>query len=85
MSRDLITYLEDIKLGCIKIQKYIVGMSLDIFMEDDKTIDAVTRNVEIIGEAAKKVPMSFRNKHPEIEWRYKLLECVMWWHIIIVE
>jgi len=65
----LTIYLEDIKLACIKIQKYVVGMTFEQFQEDDKTFDAVTRNIEIIGEAAKKLPLSFRDKHPEIEWR----------------
>lgn len=40
-----------------------------IFTKDDKTIDAVVRNFEIIGEAANRVPDNFKSDHPEIEWR----------------
>jgi uncharacterized protein with HEPN domain len=41
----------------------------DDFFEDRKTQDAVVRNLEIIGEAASKLPASFRAKHKEIQWR----------------
>ncbi|MDP2209658.1 MAG: DUF86 domain-containing protein [Bacteroidota bacterium] len=41
-------------------------------MMDDKTIDAVIRNFEIIGEAANQVPESIQEKYPEIEW-YKII------------
>ena len=44
-------------------------MSFDDFMQDDKTIDAVVRNFEIIGEASNRVPDDFKTEHPEIEWR----------------
>ncbi len=41
----------------------------DAFMADDKTQDAVVRNLEIIGEAAKRLSDDLRNKHPEIPWK----------------
>ena len=44
-------------------------MSYDDFMQDSKTIDAVVRNFEIIGEASNRVPDDFKSDHPEIEWR----------------
>ncbi len=44
-------------------------MSFENFIADDKTIDAVVRNFEIIGEAANRVSEDFRATHPEIEWR----------------
>ena len=44
-------------------------MSFDDFMQDEKTIDAVVRNFEIIGEASNRVPDDFKTEHPEIEWR----------------
>ena len=44
-------------------------MSFDNFTNDNKTIDAVVRNFEIIGEAANRVPDNFKSDHPEIEWR----------------
>ena len=44
-------------------------MSFNDFISDDKTVDAVVRNFEIIGEAANRVPEDFKSDHPEIEWR----------------
>jgi uncharacterized protein with HEPN domain len=38
-------------------------------LSDEKTIDAVIRNFEIIGEASSRVPEDFKSDHPEIEWR----------------
>ena len=60
--------LEDIYDAATKIIAYTNGMSYDDFMDDDKTIDAVVRNFEIIGEAAIRVPDDFKTGHPEIEW-----------------
>jgi uncharacterized protein with HEPN domain len=44
-------------------------MPFDQFVEDEKTYDAVVRNLEIIGEAAKNVPEDIRLRYPGIEWR----------------
>ena len=44
-------------------------MTFDDFIEDEKTIDAVVRNFEIIGEASNMVPDDFKTERPEIEWR----------------
>ena len=44
-------------------------MNFNDFTNDEKTIDAVVRNFEIIGEAANRVPDNFKLDHPEIEWR----------------
>lgn len=43
-------------------------MTLETFREDDKTIDAVLRNLEVIGEAASRIPESIQEKHPELAW-----------------
>ena len=61
--------LEDIYDSLTKIGTYTQGMQYDDFIKDEKTIDAVVRNFEIIGEAATKVPDDFKTEHPEIEWR----------------
>jgi uncharacterized protein with HEPN domain len=69
MPRDFNIYLEDI-LECInKINQYISGLNFHGFSNDEKTIDAVIRNLEIIGEASRNIPNEIRNKHPEIKWR----------------
>lgn len=51
-----------------KIISYTAELSFDDFVGDDKTIDAVIRNFEIIGEAANRLPIDFKILHPEIEW-----------------
>ena len=53
----------------MKIISYTKDMSFDDFMQDEKTVDAVVRNFEIIGEASNRVPDNFKTEHPEIEWR----------------
>jgi uncharacterized protein with HEPN domain len=69
VSRDERLYLEDIQLSCRKILQYIEGFDFEAFIMDDRTYDAVIRNLEIIGEAARHVPETIQNKHPEVEWR----------------
>lgn len=69
MSRDPRVYLEDILEATKKIQEYTKGFSLPKFSRDQKTLDAVVRNLEVIGEAVKKVPPSVRFRHPEIDWK----------------
>lgn len=68
-KRETALLLEDILEAGNKILFYTDAMSFDGFIEDDKTIDAVVRNFEIIGEAANRVPEDFKTSHPEIEWR----------------
>lgn len=69
MSRDLRLYLDDILEGLIKIEIYVEGLSFATFSEDSKTIDAVVRNFEIVGEASKQLPESIRLRYPDVEWR----------------
>jgi len=69
MSRNYQLYLEDIGKSCDKIVRYLKGMSFEQFVEDDKTFDAVVRNLEIIGEAVKNIPKEIRGRCPGIEWK----------------
>lgn len=62
-------YLEDILSTANKICDFIRGMTFDSFRHDDKTMFAVVRALEIIGEAAKRIPEKIRQDHPEIPWR----------------
>ncbi|MEI7847440.1 MAG: DUF86 domain-containing protein [Chloroflexota bacterium] len=56
-------------MTCIeKINAYTVGMTFEKFCEDDKTVDAVIRNFEIIGEAAGHIPLEIQEKYPELAW-----------------
>jgi len=52
-----------------KIRRYMAGLSQEAFSEDERTLDAVVCNLEVIGEAIKKVPAKIRSKHPEVEWK----------------
>jgi len=56
MPRDSRVYLEDILEATRKITTYTGSLSKAAFLEDEKTIDAVVRNLEVIGEAVKKTP-----------------------------
>ena len=56
MSRDYLLFLDDIAEACRKVAGYVAGMSEDQFVADEKTFDAVIRNLIIIGEAAKEPP-----------------------------
>lgn len=61
--------MEDIIEAIEKIERYVAGFDHSSFLKDDKTSDAVVRNLEIIGEAASRLPESFTVQRPEIEWR----------------
>ena len=69
MPRDFRVHLEDI-LGAIgKIKRYTTGLSKQGFAGDDKTLDAVVRNLEVIGEAVKQLPADLRAREPSIDWQ----------------
>lgn len=69
MSRDYRLYLEDVREACEKVMRYIRGMTFAQFIQDEKTFDAVVRNLAIIGEAIKHVPTEVRSRYPGVEWR----------------
>ncbi len=67
-KKDRNVLLNDILESISKIMKYTNGYNLDMFLDDDKTIDAVVRNFEIIGEVSSKIDEEFKLQHPEVEW-----------------
>lgn len=67
-KRDLLLLLEDMLESALKIKRYTKGLNFEAFIEDEKSIDAVVRNFEIIGEAANKISEDFRILNPLIEW-----------------
>ena len=69
MPRDSRVYLEDILEATRKITVYTGSLSKSAFLEDEKTLDAVVRNLEVIGEAVKKLPENLRAKHSAVEWK----------------
>ena len=62
-------YLEDMVEACQKALRFTSGMTREDFDEDEKTQFAVIRSLEIIGDAAKKIPMEVKDNYPEIPWR----------------
>lgn len=69
MPRDSKVYLQDILDAIEHIQQYTEGYTLQTLTADRRTLDAVIRNLEIIGEAARKLPERARAGHPEVDWR----------------
>ena len=69
MKRDSRVYFDDILEALRKIAKYTEGLNFDEFSQDSKTVDAVVRNFEIIGEATKKIPEEIKEKYPSVPWR----------------
>ena len=67
-NRPIDLLLSDILESIDRVPQYIKGLSFDAFSNDQKSIDAVVRNLEIIGEAANRLPDEFREKHPQVEW-----------------
>lgn len=67
-KRDLELYIEDIRDAISKIEKYVEGFSLDEFIKDTKTMDAVIKNLAVIGEAVKNIPSEIRLKYSEVPW-----------------
>lgn len=61
-------YLEDIHLAMNRIGEYIYELTFIDFKRDYKTVDAVIRNFEIIGEASKNIPQHIKDKYSEIPW-----------------
>jgi len=52
----------------LKFFDYTKNLSFEDFLKDSKTVDAVIRNFEVIGEAANLLPEGFKDKYPEIDW-----------------
>jgi uncharacterized protein with HEPN domain len=69
MPRNYEDYLNDILDAIRKIEAFTKGMTFEIFKEDDKTVFAVIRAMEIIGEAAKHIPDDVRSQHPQVPWK----------------
>ena len=69
MTRQLELYVDDICDAVERIASYTTNLSREQFMDDQRTIDAVIRNLEVLGEAAKHIPAEIRAIFPEIDWK----------------
>lgn len=86
--------LDDIRTAIEKIGRYTLELDEASFLADEKTVDAVVRNLEIIGEAVKQLPADFKRQHPTIQWRqiaglrnrivhdYAGVDLKLVWHIV---
>ena len=67
--RKIKLYVQDIIISIGKIEKYTKGFKFEEFIKYEKTIDAIVRNLSVIGEAAKNIPEEVKRKYPQIPWR----------------
>jgi uncharacterized protein with HEPN domain len=61
--------IEDILDAARKIQRYTDGVTFEEFVSDEKTVDAVVRNFEVIGEASNRLPDEFKRRRADVDWR----------------
>jgi uncharacterized protein with HEPN domain len=69
MKRNLLPYLKDILDNMELASQFTGGMSYEEFCQDTKTVYAVIRCLEVMGEAAKNIPLVTRRKYPDIPWK----------------
>lgn len=67
--RDSKLYLDDIRGAIKKIEKYTGKISLTSLKKNELVIDAVVRNLTVIGEAVKHLPVEIKNKYRDVEWK----------------
>jgi uncharacterized protein with HEPN domain len=67
-GRTILDYIEDVSVAISDIRSFIQGMSAEGFMADKKTVNAVVRSLEIIGEATRKIPEDVRERYPDVPW-----------------
>ncbi len=68
-SRDYRDFLQDILTAITDIENFIDGFSYDEFVRDKKTLNAVIRSIEIIGEATKNIPDTLKTQYGDLPWK----------------
>jgi uncharacterized protein with HEPN domain len=69
MQRAYRAYLKDILEAIRKLEKYSNSLTFDDFVKDELRQDGVVRNLEIIGDAVKRIPNDVKERKPQIEWK----------------
>lgn len=67
-GREIADYLDDIRTAIAEVEEFTRGMTFEAFAADKKTVNAVIRSLEVLGEATKGIPAAFRSKYPDIPW-----------------
>lgn len=68
-KRDAHDYIRDILQAVDEVEIFIDDLTYDQFVKDRKTLNAVVRSIEVIGEATKNIPQTIKEQYPEIPWR----------------
>lgn len=87
MKRNYILFLDDISERIEKINSYIDGMTYDEFVQDDKTVSACIREIEVIGEATKQIPKDITERFNDLPWSLmaKMRDKLIHWYFEIDE
>lgn len=69
MKEEFLDYIEDVIVAMADALSFVKDMEYDVFVKDRKTVYAVIRAIEIIGEAAKRIPASVKDCYSQIPWK----------------
>ena len=69
MKKDPLVYIDDILDSIEAIKNYTAGLTKEDFFNSTEKQDAVYRRLEVIGEAANRLPDEFRNQYPQVPWQ----------------
>ena len=69
MKRTWRDYIADILTAIQEVENFTHGMDFEDFASDKKTVNAVVRSLEVMGEAAKRVPEGVRQRYPDVPWK----------------
>ena len=87
MKRNYSLYIDDILRSIEKIERFVEGYDFESFREDDKTVSACVREIEVIGEAAKQIPEEITKQYLNIPWSLmaKMRDKMIHWYFEIDE
>jgi uncharacterized protein with HEPN domain len=87
MKRNYALYIDDILRSIDKCERFIAGYDFEAFKEDDKTVSACVREIEVIGEAAKQIPDEVTKQYLNIPWSLmaKMRDKMIHWYFEIDE
>jgi uncharacterized protein with HEPN domain len=86
-ERNYLLFLEDISHRIGKTGIYIEGMDFESFRQDDKTVSACIREIEVIGEATKQIPKEIRDRFDDLPWSLmaKMRDKLIHWYFEVDE